>query len=241
MAPTAAPASFKTPCLGNVTIFTAFSVSPSASLKAPVKSLSANHSVVPSTVVLLKSAATGGWCSVTVTARFAVAESKPPPDAVCVSVTASSSVSSSAPALTVTVCGSLQSEVVNVRLVLSSVRSVPAWPEIVTVTAADGRCDRETRYSLLPPSRTARLSGFSTTEVASLSITVTTWIWPDSFHSNLTTSSTASASSTAEYVMGFLTHQSSVVHMMDIGRTETSLSAGPRRLKDLVRVVGPAS
>ena len=52
----------------------------------------------------------------------------------CVSVSSSSAVSSSWPAVTVTVCAVDQFVVVKVRLVSPSVRSVPEWPVIVTVT-----------------------------------------------------------------------------------------------------------
>ena len=54
------------------------------------------------------------------------------------SVTASLPASSSWPAVTVTVCAVLQFDVVNVSEVLSSVRSVPSWPDTVTVTSAVG-------------------------------------------------------------------------------------------------------
>ena len=52
---------FSAPCaaFGSVTICTAFSVCPSASLNAPLKSACANSSVVSSSTVLLKSDAVG--------------------------------------------------------------------------------------------------------------------------------------------------------------------------------------
>ena len=47
-------------------------------------------------------------------------------------------VSSSSPAVTVTVCAVFQVAVVNSRLVVSSDKSVPEWPEIATVTVPVG-------------------------------------------------------------------------------------------------------
>ena len=76
--------------------------------------------------------------SVTVTGSVAMSPSYSPPAAVCVSVTTSLLPSSSSPAVTITVCAVFQVVVVKVSVVLSSVRSVLAWPETVTVTFSEG-------------------------------------------------------------------------------------------------------
>ena len=62
----------------------------------------------------------------------------------CVSVAVSSVASSSSPALTVTVCAVPQSDVVNVRLDVFNVRSVPETPVTATVTVAVGSDDSAT-------------------------------------------------------------------------------------------------
>ena len=56
----------------------------------------------------------------------------------CVSVAVSLAASGSSSAVTVTVCSAFHVESVNVRLVLSSVRSVPEWPVTATVTVLVG-------------------------------------------------------------------------------------------------------
>ena len=57
-------------------------------------------------------------------------------------MTTSSVPSSSSLAFTVTVCGVLQLDVVNVRVLVPlrpvRVRSVPTWPDTVTVTSSEG-------------------------------------------------------------------------------------------------------
>ena len=61
-----------------------------------------------------------------------------PPEAECDNVAVSLSASSSWSASTVTVCAVFQVEVVNVRLSVSKVRSVPEWPAMATVTVLLG-------------------------------------------------------------------------------------------------------
>ena len=79
-----------------------------------------------------------GRFSCTVTARLPVTplNLETPLDAAWSSVAASSVRSVSAAALTVTVCAWFQFECPKVRLVLSSVRSVSACPEMATVIEA---------------------------------------------------------------------------------------------------------
>ena len=56
----------------------------------------------------------------------------------CVGVAVSADPSSSWPALTVTICAVFQLSTVKVSVVLSSVRSVPSCPEMVTMTVSEG-------------------------------------------------------------------------------------------------------
>ena len=76
--------------------------------------------------------------SFTSTNRVALALSYPPPSAVWISLVISSIESSSSLAVTVTVWGASQLAVVKVNLALSSRRSLPACPLIVTMTGDDG-------------------------------------------------------------------------------------------------------
>ena len=63
--------------------------------------------------------------------------------------------------------------VVNVRLVVSSVRSVPEWPVIATVTCAVGCVERRTVYSPSSPSVTPSAVVDSVSPTVSSSVTVT--------------------------------------------------------------------
>ena len=91
----------------------------------------------------------------------------------CSSVAASFAPSSSSPAVTVTVCAVFHVAVVNVRLVVSSVRSVPEWPVIATVTCAVGCVESRTVYSASSPSVTPSAVVDSVNPTVSSSVTVT--------------------------------------------------------------------
>ena len=79
----------------------------------------------------------------------------------------------SSSAVTFTVCAVLQSEVVKVRLVLSSERSVVVKPPMVTETSPAGSVSNTTEYSLLLPPTTVIAVGLTVTPTVSSSITVT--------------------------------------------------------------------
>ena len=68
--------------------------------------------------------------------------------------TFSSQISSSSSAEIVTVCGTDQFEVVNVRLVMSSSTSVPCQPVMPTIAGVGGGPDTDTVCTVLPPSET---------------------------------------------------------------------------------------
>ena len=63
--------------------------------------------------------------------------------------------SSSSSAVIVTVCGSDQFDVVNIRAALSTVTSVPSQPVTSTVVEAGTGPDSDTLCSVLPPSKTS--------------------------------------------------------------------------------------
>ena len=78
-------------------------------------------------------------------------------------------------AVTVTVCGIRQSVRSKVRLVRSSLRAVPEWPVIVTVTLADGCVPSRTVYSMLESSSTVYAGdGMTNPATSSSSIETTT-------------------------------------------------------------------
>ena len=91
----------------------------------------------------------------------------------CSSVAASFAPSSSSPAETVTVCAVFHVAVVNVSEAVSSVRSVPAWPVIATVTVAVGCVASRTVYSPSSPSATPSAVVDSVRPTSSSSVTVT--------------------------------------------------------------------
>ena len=91
----------------------------------------------------------------------------------CVSVALSADVSLSSAALTVTVCAVLQPLVVNVRLLLSTPKSVPVVPPIVTVTSPLGCVASATVYVALSPSITGSVATLSSSPTVSSSVTVT--------------------------------------------------------------------
>ena len=79
---------------------------------------------------------------------------------------------SSSSADTSTVCAVLQVEVPKVRLVLSTVRSVPVVPPTATVTWAVGCEVNATVYVLLAPSVTVSVAGLSARPRSSSSVIV---------------------------------------------------------------------
>ena len=98
---------------------------------------------------------------------------------------ASATPSSSWAAFTVTVCAVLQFAVVKVsfpsllRLVPDRVRSVPAWPLIVTVTSPAGLLVSTTVYStpVASPSVTLSVVGLMVTPTTSSSVMLTVTVW----------------------------------------------------------------
>ena len=72
-----------------------------------------------------------------------------------------------------TVCAVSQLSVVNVSVVLSSVTSVLAWPEMVTVTSPVGSVASLTEYLLVRPVTTLSAVGSIVTAGVSFSVMLT--------------------------------------------------------------------